>query len=429
MRIGAYVYPWDVDGDPAAAERIAGLGVREVVLAAAYHAVRAVTPFHPGHRIVTRDAAVYYRPGPGRWAGSPLRPAEPDSPAPCDGPAGRPELAGSFERAAERLRAAGLTVSAWVVVAHNDRLAAAHPDYAVRNAYGDTYPWALCVASPQVARYAATLAAEIAALGCAGGVELEACGWYGFGHLSAHDKTGGRPPGGTPGWLLDVCFCASCCAAFREAGIDPGGLARSVRAALDEGFAREGGRPREPAPGLPAELGEALAAVRSAVAGRFLDGVLTAVREAAPGTPALVHSHPDPRQAGANPGYDPAVLLGPGGADGIVLSCPGPAEASAGLVAKTAAAVPRAAGAPQGSGQPGSGPRPGGGGAGEPRVAATLTGVTALGARTSELPAQARAVLAAGATELRLYHAGLASPADLAAMRDMVTAVRRDRLR
>src|ERR1700723_1517224 len=74
MRTGAYLYPWDVDGDPAAADRIAGLGLTEVTLAAAYHAVRAVTPFHPEHRIVTRDAGVYYRPDPARWARLPLRP-------------------------------------------------------------------------------------------------------------------------------------------------------------------------------------------------------------------------------------------------------------------------------------------------------------------------------------------------------------------
>ena len=35
VRTGAYLYPWDVDGDPAAADRIAGLGLTEVTLAAA----------------------------------------------------------------------------------------------------------------------------------------------------------------------------------------------------------------------------------------------------------------------------------------------------------------------------------------------------------------------------------------------------------
>jgi len=50
VRAWANLYPWDVDGDPAAPDRIAGLGLAAVTLAAAYHAVRAVTPFHPRHR-------------------------------------------------------------------------------------------------------------------------------------------------------------------------------------------------------------------------------------------------------------------------------------------------------------------------------------------------------------------------------------------
>ena len=125
MPVSAYLYPWDVDGHPAAAERIAGLGVTEVSLAAAYHAVRAVTPFHPEQRIVTRDAAVYYRPDPGRWRDALLRPPAPDRAA-----------AGSFERAAGRAaggRAPGQRLGRG---AHNGRLAAAHPDCAVRNAFG-----------------------------------------------------------------------------------------------------------------------------------------------------------------------------------------------------------------------------------------------------------------------------------------------------
>ena len=82
MRAWANLYPWDVDGDPAAAGRIAGLGLTGVTLAAAYHAVRAVTPFHPGHRIVTRDAAAYYRADPSRWrAGPPVRPGTRSRPA------------------------------------------------------------------------------------------------------------------------------------------------------------------------------------------------------------------------------------------------------------------------------------------------------------------------------------------------------------
>ena len=146
MRAWANLYPWDVDGDPAAPDRIAGLGLTGVTLAAAYHAVRAVTPFHPDHRIVTRDAAVYYRADPSRWRGTAPRPSR-LRPA-----VARP--AGSFERAAAVLRSRGLAVTAWAVLTHNDRLGAVVPSAAVRNAFGDIYPWALCLASPAVREYA-----------------------------------------------------------------------------------------------------------------------------------------------------------------------------------------------------------------------------------------------------------------------------------
>jgi hypothetical protein len=365
-----------VDGDPAAADRIAGLGLTQVTLAAAYHAVRAVTPFHPRHRIVTRNAAVYYRPDPARWDGQRLRPQAEDTPA--------ADPAGSFERAAAALRAAGIGVTAWVVVTHNSRLAGTG-ECAVRNAFGDVYPWALCAGSAPVREYAASLAAEVAALAGVDAIELEACGWYGFEHGSAHDKTGdvagpAAPAGAAGDWLLSLCFCASCQEAFRSAGADPAKLAAQVRAAA-------GG-----AAALPGDAAGVLDQARAAASGRLLTEVLTAVRAAAPGQPVLVHSAPDPRAGGANPGYDPARLCGPGGADGVVLACGNPASAPD-LVTRTAAAAP-----------PGT------------RIAAVLQAVAGLGGHPETLPVQAAAVTAAGATELRLYHAGLAAPADLRAI-------------
>jgi len=426
VRLSANLYPWDVDGDPAAADRIAGLGLSEVTLAAAYHSVRGVTRYHPRHRIVTRDAAVYYRTDLPRWRGSPLRP--------------RPaEPSGSFERAAAQLRTAGIKVTAWAVLTHNSLLGAANPSCAVENAFGDSYPWALCAGSSAVREYAAALAAEVAALGEADAIELEACGWYGIDHGSAHDKTAGVA-GSAAGWLLSACFCASCGQAYTAAGADPGELRAAIRSALDQvltgrdaeqaapsgdpgrvprvdpGTSRgdpaiSRGDPGTISPGgpgalpgdvgtLPDDMAGVLLAVRAALAGRFLSEVIAAIRDAAPGKPVLVHSHPDPRAAGANPGYDPAVLLGPGGADGIVLACWDPGTAAA-HVARTAAAAP-----------PGA------------RIAASLLAVTGLGGQPGTLIEQAEAVRSAGATELRLYHAGLAAPSDLAAIRRLCLAWR-----
>ena len=214
------------------------------------------------------------------------------------------------------------------MITHNSRLAGPG-GRAVRNAFGDVYPWALCAGSAGVRGYAAALAAEVAALAGVDAIELEACGWYGFEHGSAHDKTGdGAARAGADGlWLLSLCFCAECGQAYRSAGADPAKLAAQVRAAADGG------------PALAADAAGVLDQTRGAASRRLLAEVLDAVRAAAPGRPVLVHSAPDPRAAGANPGYDPAVLCGPGGADGIVLACGNPATA-ADLVARTAAAAP-----------------------------------------------------------------------------------------
>lgn len=380
MRAWANLYPWDVDGDPAAADRIAGLGLTGVTLAAAYHSVRAVTPFHPEHRIVTRDAAVYYRADPARWRATGLRPAR-LRPA-----VARP--AGSFERAAAALRSHGLRVTAWAVITHNDRLGAAVPSAAVRNAFGDGYPWALCPASPAVREYAAALAGEIAALPEADAIEFEACGWYGVEHLSAHDKTAGAAAGASAQRLLSACFCAACRGEYAAAGADPAWLAACIRTAMGPGVG----------PGqaqLPGAAARVLLGVRAALASRFQREVIAAARAAAPGKPVYLHAHPDLRAMGANPGCEPAALAG---ATGIVLSCWDP-RAAPGLVSRAGETAP-----------PGT------------VIAASLLAVAGLGGDPATLPAQAAAVRAAGATELRIYHAGLAAAPDLAAIGDLCSA-------
>ena len=378
MQTGAYLYPWDVDGDPAAADRIAGLGLTGVTLAAAYHAVRAVTPFHPQHRIVTRDAAVYYRPDPARWDGRGLRPGA------AGAAAGEQDPAGSFERATAALRAAGLSVTAWVVLTHNSRLAASG-EHAVRNAFGDVYPWALCAGSAAVGEYAAALAAEAAALPGVDAIELEACGWYGFEHGSAHDKTGGvtgpAGPAGRgggvaalpvllPGVRAGVPGCRGGPGPPRGPG--PRGRRRWPRAARRRDFA--------PGPGP---------------GGRFRAAALRGPRRGPRGGPgpagpgALLARSPRGRR---EPRLRPGRAVRPGRRR----------RRRAGLREPGRRAGP---GRPDRGGCPARRPdrrRPAGRGrAGRP--AATLV-------------AQAEAVRAAGATELRVYHAGLAASADLAAI-------------
>ncbi|MGW2477566.1 hypothetical protein [Streptomyces sp. NPDC001665] len=383
MRTSAFLYPWDVVGDPDAAARIADLGVQQVTLAAAYHSTRALTPRHPGHRIVTAEyAAVQYPPDEGRWAGRAPRPHRQAWTASDD----------PFAEAADALAGAGLDVHSWVVLAHSSRLGADHPDTSVVNAYGDRYPWAPCIARPEVRAYLVDLAAEAAVREGARGTELESCGWYGFAHLHAHDKVAGVGLGDAAQYLMSLCFCAVCRAGYAGQGLDPEELRAAVRTALAPVWAGSG----SPDAGwdavgklLGAGLAEATLRWRTEVARSVQDAVTGAVRAAAAsGFQVLLHADPAPYRCGANVGVDPGHILSV--ADGVVLPCTG-ADA-----VREAVLGPFA------------------GRADDAVVAANLTVVRGMGGSPDTLERDAAHAASLGANQLRLYHAGLASDPDLA---------------
>ncbi|CAL9570642.1 hypothetical protein [Streptomyces sp. enrichment culture] len=381
MKASAFVYPWDVNGDPRAPERIAGLGVGQVTLASAYHSTRALTPRHPRHRVVTAEyAAVLYPPGP-HWSGRTLRPHRAGDWAPGD----------AFGEAAEALAGAGVEVHTWVVLAHNSRLGAEHPETSVVNAYGDRYPWAPCIARPATRAYLTGLAAEAAVRPGARGTELESLGWYGLAHLHAHDKTGGVALGDAGQYLMSLCFCPVCRDGYGTRGQDADALAAAVRTALEpvwRGAPSDGGWA-----GVRDLLGddpaEATRAWRDTTARSLQEDAVHAVRAAAPeGFRVLLHADPVSYHCGADAGVDPAHILSV--ADGVVVPCTG----GPGLLAPFARE--RRAGTV---------------------LAANLTIVSGMGGSPGTLAADAAGARSLGADELRLYHAGLASDDDLAAVR------------
>ncbi|MEU9559555.1 hypothetical protein [Streptomyces fumanus] len=387
MKASAFVYPWDVNGDPAAARTVADLGVEQVTLAAAYHSTRALTPRHPRHRVVTAEHAAVLYPPDDRWTGRALRPHPAGAWAPGD----------AYGQAAAALADAGLEVHTWVVLAHNSRLGAEHPETSVVNAYGDRYPWAPCVAQPATRAYLVDLAAEAAVRPGARGTELESLGWYGLAHLHAHDKTGGVGLGDAGQYLMSLCFCPDCRAGYGGQGLDPDGLAAAVREALEPVW--RGSAPSDGGwAGVEELLGETRAratrAWRDTTARGLQEAAVGAVRAAAPdGFQVLLHADPVSYHCGANAGVDPAHVLGV--ADGVVVPCTG----GAGLLAPFAEH------------------------AGEGTVlAANLTVVSGMGGSPGTLAADAARARELGATELRLYHAGLASDADLEAVRSALAA-------
>jgi hypothetical protein len=281
VHLAGHAYPWDVLGDPAFASRVVELGLTEVTLAAAYHSTRAATPLHPAHQLVDAPYAALYRPvREEAWRGRRLTPRSPEWMTAED----------SFGEATAVLKAAGLRVTAWIVLTHSTRLGSAFPELAVTNCFGDRYPYALCPAHPEVREYAATLAAEAVAGVGVDGVSLEACGQLGLAHNSHHEKTEGA---WTPekSRLLSVCCCSACRAAWTARGLD---LTEVVHA-LCTGE-------------LPDELAKQLLAVRLDNAQLIQQQVIAGVRAHAPGARITVHGSPDPWATGASPAVPPGTV-------------------------------------------------------------------------------------------------------------------------
>ncbi|WP_405524272.1 hypothetical protein OG426_14115 [Streptomyces canus] len=381
MKASTFVYPWDVNGDPEAATRIAGLGVQQATLAAAYHSTRALTPRHPRHRIVTAEHASVLYPTDARWEGRALRPYAAGDWAPGD----------AFGEAAAQLSEAGLDVHTWVVLAHNSRLGAEHPDTSVVNAYGDRYPWAPCIAQPATRAYLIDLAVEAALRPGAAGTELESLGWYGLQHLHAHDKTGGVPLGDAGMYLMALCFCGTCREGYGEQGLDADSLAAAVRAALEplwQGAPDDGGWAGVEKL-LGADTAAATRAWRDETARTLQETVVRAVRAAAPeGFQILLHADPVTYHVGANPGVDPEHILSV--ADGVVVPCAGGPDLLTPFARARADAV----------------------------IAANFPVVSQMGGSPGTLAADVARARELGATEIRLYHAGLASDGDLDAIRE-----------
>lgn len=382
--VTASIYPWDVIGDPAAATRAAELGVNRVTLPAVYHAVRATTMRHPLHRVVeTTRTGVFTRFDAEQWTTNALRAAD------GSGWFGQADV---FGLARDLLKGAGLAVDAWVVLMHADGIEVpSGQESHLINAFGDRYDFALCPNGSGVLEYVRATVARVAETSGADGMMLEACGAYGFTHLSEHDKTDDSGLTEVDRALLSLCFCEGCRARLREAGVDDDELAATVVRAV-------GSTPDVPV----AANSEPLTAALGDVIGGALDGVI-AFREATNSAIrntliAEARAHGITRlsfQASADPwatGFSAAILDPSPDLQVAIIDSTGPAARAAARLAE--------AGELFGSGS-------------THPLLGSFTGIDATSTR-DEFAARWQAFADAGASELHLYHAGLASTSALA---------------
>lgn len=215
--IELFAYPWDIAdrGVVPFAEECRRLGVTRLHVTTLYHSGKFLLPRNGAAKVALPAGGAAYVPLDGGALGE-LAPAE--------DPLAR---AGWLEE----LAAEGLPLSAWTVFHHNSRIGGRRPDLTVRNAFGDSYPFALCPHHPEVRRYSVALARSIATLRVFDTLDLESIGWIGYEHGHHHEVAAG-PIGPYEKFLLSLCFCPACTAVARADGLDLEALAARVRTLL-----------------------------------------------------------------------------------------------------------------------------------------------------------------------------------------------------
>lgn len=304
-----YTYPWDLaeTGVPAAIERFRALGLDRVTVAGSYHAGRFLRPHGLGGKIhVPEDGTVYFRHDPARFGS--IRPL-PNS------------LIADRDILAELLADGRMSVNVWLVLLHNTPLGERHPEAVTRNCFGDGYVHSLCPANPAARAYAVGLAREVTARYPVAGLSMESPGFAPFAHGFHHEFALIR-------WnrwlesLLGLCFCASCTAGARAAGIDAEGLRARIAADVEGYLAGE--------TDFPADMGEAFWLADVATDGelqaflRWRMGTVTALVaeiRAAVRADAEVAVIPSVARPTGGAWYEGTDLAGVAAAAGIVEAC------------------------------------------------------------------------------------------------------------
>ena len=180
VSVELFAYPWDIldRGPEAFVEECIELGVNRVHATTLYHSGKFLLPRN-------RTAKVYF-PEPGRL----FVPIAEDSFANEIRPQSSAiASSGWLKRLSQAATGSGLKLAAWTVFHHSSVLAGQHPQYAIRNLFGDIYPFALCPSQPTVQAYSMSLASAIESLGVFDTLDLETIGYLGYDHGYHHEVT------------------------------------------------------------------------------------------------------------------------------------------------------------------------------------------------------------------------------------------------
>ena len=221
-----YAYAWDLAERrlPDVAAEVAGVGLDTITLAGSYHAGKFLRPRgRTGKVCFPEDGTAYFRTDPSRYGK--IKPVENSLVAERDM---FDELCGS----------GSVAVNAWMVLLHNTRLGKIHRDATVENAFGDRYVYSLCPSNPDARHYAVALATDVTDRYPIIGISAETPGFLPYVHGYHHEFALMRQNR----WFdnsLGLCFCPHCLKNAEASGVDARRLRERVKTDVESYLAQD----------------------------------------------------------------------------------------------------------------------------------------------------------------------------------------------
>ena len=282
MYAGLWMYAWDLRDEGV--DQVMGFardsGLNALYVAGSYHHGWFIHPHNPHTRAFFADGgSVYFHPKRSLFRKTKIKPVV----------ARECKQTDWFAEAGKRLDKYDLKLVSWTVCCHNTRLGLAHPEATIHNAFGDSYPHALCPANDDVRRYLVALCRNLATEYPMHAVQLESPGYMGLRHGHHHERDLSYM-GPLETALMGMCFCRNCSRKGKAAGVAVDRLHKAVRDHLEALFAALPRRPGD-RPDTLAEFAQQHPEWAEMQAFRELieDSLLHEIREGLDGTDCELH--------------------------------------------------------------------------------------------------------------------------------------------
>lgn len=214
------------EGARTVLERVKSAGIKAVNLATSYHSGRYILPHNPKRRTYfAEEGVVYFEPDMGLYRGTVLRPRRSSEFKGVDVLKLLTENAPDYD----------IKVNSWTVTFHNSAFAKAHPELAIRDAFGGINYNYICPNNPNSRNYQRGLIKNLSKYRL-NAIMLEAsCYPASLSHGDHHEMFGTQVEP-LPSELMTVCFCEHCVKRAKRSGLDLRKAGKLAREIIDTSF-------------------------------------------------------------------------------------------------------------------------------------------------------------------------------------------------